>query len=280
MQTITHSFVRNLLPPRPKTSHKGDFGRVLVLAGSTGFSGAAWFCGLAAVRGGAGLVTLGLPESVWGQVASGARECMCFPLPCDEEGRLNEKSFPWIERQLAKADVCVCGPGLGRSPDLQRLIALLMERDTPLVLDADGINNRSGHILNCPLVQTPHEGEFIRMGGDLSQGREAGGLAYIEKYPCVLVLKGHETLVFEPGEPPRKNTTGGPGLAKGGSGDVLAGLIAAMMAQGLSPFDAASAAVYLHGLAGDICEKEIGERGMTASDVLGKLPKALLLTGG
>jgi NAD(P)H-hydrate epimerase len=280
MQTITRDFIQKLLPPRPKTSHKGDFGRVLVLAGSTGCSGAAWFCGMAAVRGGAGLVTLGLPERIWGQVASGARECMCFPLPCDQEGRLNEKSFPWIETRLAKADVCVCGPGLGRSPDLQRLVALLTQGGVPLVLDADGINNKHGHILNCPLVQTPHEGEFIRMGGAIKHGREKGGLAYVEKNPCVLVLKGHETLVFAPGETPRMNTTGGPGLAKGGSGDVLAGLIAAMIAQGLSPFDAASAGVYIHGLAGDMCEREIGERGMTASDVLCALPKALRLTGG
>jgi NAD(P)H-hydrate epimerase len=280
MELITHDFVKSLLPPRPKTAHKGNFGRVLALCGSTGYSGAAWFCGGAAVRGGAGLVTVGLSERIWGVVAAGAPECMCFPLPCDESGRLDEPAFPWIAGQLEKAAVCVCGPGLGRSPALERLITMLQAGKTPLVLDADGINNRTGHILNCPLVLTPHEGEFVRMGGDLSQGREAGGRAYVVQNPCVLVLKGNKTLVFAPGGEARENTTGGPGLAKGGSGDVLAGLTAAFIAQGMTPFDAASAGVYIHGLAGDICEREIGERGMTPGDVLGKLPQALRLTGG
>ncbi|MDR0294293.1 MAG: NAD(P)H-hydrate dehydratase, partial [Oscillospiraceae bacterium] len=199
MEPITRDMVRALLPPRPKTAHKGDFGRVLALAGSIGTSGAAYFCGMAAVRGGAGLVTMGLPERIWEQVASGARECMCFPLPCDGEGRLDARAFPWIEKRLEKADVCVCGPGIGTSRDLSNMITLLTNGQTPLVLDADGINNKSGHILNCPLVLTPHEGEFLRMGGDLSRGRAAGGLAYVERNPCVLVLKGHETLVFAPG---------------------------------------------------------------------------------
>jgi NAD(P)H-hydrate epimerase len=278
MEKITHEWVQTLLPPRPKTAHKGVFGRVLVIAGSTGFSGAAWFCASAAVRGGAGLVTMGLPERIWPVVAPQIPECMCFPLPNDASGRLDERAFPWIEEELAKADVCVCGPGLGRSPALVKLISLLSR--TPLVLDADGINNWDGHILNCPPILTPHEGEFARMGGDASQGRETGGLAFITRCPCTLVLKGHETLVFAPGQETRVNTTGGPGLAKGGSGDVLAGLIASLYAQGLQPFDAAAAGVYIHGLAGDICEREIGGRGMTPSDVLAALPRALRETGG
>jgi NAD(P)H-hydrate epimerase len=195
-------------------------------------------------------------------------------------GRLDDWAFPWIENQLLSADVCVCGPGLGRSTSLERLTTLFMGSGVPLVLDADGINNKSGHILKCPLVLTPHEGEFTRMGGDLSRGRASGGRAYVESNPCVLVLKGHETLVFSPDGAVRQNTTGGPGLAKGGSGDVLAGLIAAFIAQGLTPFDAASAGVYIHGLAGDLCEKEIGERGMTPADTVNALPKALRLTGG
>ncbi len=266
--------------PRPKNAHKGDFGRVLALAGSVGYSGAAVFCASAAVRGGAGLTRLGVPERIWNQVAAQVPECMCFPLPCDAEGRISAEAFPWIREEAEKADVCVCGPGLGRSAGLENLIGMLMSFKTPLVLDADGINNKRGHILNCPLVLTPHEGEFTRMGGDMSTGREAGGRAFAEENPCVLVLKGHETLVFAPGEETRRNTTGGPGLAKGGSGDVLAGLIAALAAQGLSLFDAASAGVYLHGLAGDICEKEMGERGMTAGDLLQTIPKALRQTGG
>jgi NAD(P)H-hydrate epimerase len=269
-----------LLPPRPKSAHKGDFGRVFVLAGSTGYSGAAVFCALAAVRGGAGLTRMGVPERIWNQVAAQTPECMCFPLPCDAEGRINTDAFDWIREEVSKADVCVCGPGLGRGGNLEKLVEMLTALDTPLVLDADGINNRRGHILNCPLVLTPHEGEFARMGGDLSRGREAGGRAYIERNPCVLVLKGHDTLVFAPGEETRQNTTGGAGLAKGGSGDVLAGLIAALIAQGLPPFGAAAAGVYLHGLAGDLCEAEIGERGMSAGDLLHAIPNALRQTGG
>lgn len=280
MEPITGELVKKLLPPRAGDAHKGDFGRVLVISGSVGFSGAAWFCGMAAVRSGAGLVAMGVPERIWDQVASGARECMCYPLPCDEQGRIDKRSFAWIGEQLEKADVCACGPGLGRSADIETLISMLMEHNTPLVLDADGINNKRGHILNCSLVLTPHEGEFVRMGGLLDKGRVAGGRAYIEHNPCVLVLKGRETLIFEQGREIRVNTTGGPGLAKGGSGDVLTGIIAAFIAQGLSPYDAASAGVFIHGLAGDICTREIGERGMTPSDVVIALPRAIKETTG
>ncbi|MDR1693010.1 MAG: NAD(P)H-hydrate dehydratase [Oscillospiraceae bacterium] len=280
MREITRELVSTLLPPRPKTSHKGDFGRVLVLAGSAGYSGAAAFCALAAVRGGAGLTRAGVPEVIWNQVAAQAPECMCFPLPCDREGRLSAGALDWALDNAGRSDVTVCGPGLGRSACLETLVGALTALDKPLILDADGINNLRGHILNCPLVLTPHEGEFARAGGGLGDGREAGGEAFIKKVPCVLVLKGHRTLVFAPGEETRENTTGGPGLSKGGSGDVLAGLIAALTAQGLRPFDAATAGVYLHGLAGDICEEEIGERGMTASDLLLAIPKALRQTGG
>lgn len=274
MTPITPELFRHLFPPRDPRADKRAFGRLLIIAGSTGFSGAAWFAASAAVRCGAGTVTVGVPESIWNQVAPGVREAMCYPLRCDKAGRLSPDAFEWILERRESCDAAVCGPGLGTSETLSELVTLLMSGSKPLVLDADGINSKSGHILKCPLVLTPHEGEFLRAGGELSGGREAGAADFIERYPCTLVLKGHKTLVYSPGCGPLVNTTGNPGMARGGSGDVLAGMIGAFAARGIEPHMAAAAGVWLHGRAGDICAARLGEEAMTPSDMIGALPEA------
>ncbi len=277
---IDKELVKTLLPVRARESHKGDFGRVLVLAGSVGFTGAARLCAMGAVRAGAGLVTVGTPRSCWPIVAAGAPEPMCHPLPEDESGRLSLEAWSWIEPALLRSDVCVIGPGLGRSDDIAQLVGLVLKAGLRVVLDADGINAYDGHILDCPCVLTPHEGEFVRAGGDLSAGRDAGARAFAAKTGGVLVLKGRHTLVASPKGLLRRNTTGNPGLAKGGSGDVLAGMIGALAGQGLTMFDAASAAVWLHGEAADHCARRWGEYAMTPSDLLLSLARVLTAYNG
>ena len=277
MTEITADYARALLPARPAVCGKADFGSLLIIAGSTGFSGAAWFAASAAVRSGVGTVTVGVPESIWNQVAPGVREAMCFPLPCDAEGKLSTAAFDLIFGRLERCTAVLCGPGMGRGPAPAELVRLLCLGKKPLILDADGINNKKGHIINCPLVLTPHEGEFLRLGGNLSNGREAGAAEFVAKYPCTLVLKGHKTIVASPAREMLVNPTGNPGMAKGGSGDVLAGVIGALAAQGLQPHDAAAAGVWVHGMAGDMCAKEKGFTGMIPSDIVDALPGAFKL---
>jgi len=276
MTEIDQAYWDQRVPIRSRTAHKGQFGRLLILAGATGTMGAAWFSGAAAVRAGAGLIQIGLPEPVWNGVASGLYECMCTPLPADRDGRIGRDAFVWVQSRLDWCDVCLCGPGLGQSQDLQSLVLLLLQSGKPLVLDADGLNNMPKNgFPHENLILTPHQGEFIRMGGDGSAGREEAGAAYIRQNPCVLVLKGSDTLVFAPGQAPCVYRGNNPGLAKGGSGDVLAGIIAGLAAQGLPLFDAAAVGVAVHGQAGRICAQTIGEYGMTPTDLIHAIPKVL-----
>ncbi len=280
MIELDREFVRALLPPRKKSSHKGDYGRVLIIAGSAGFTGAARLCALGAVRMGAGLVYVGTPRSCWPIVACGEPEPMVFPLPEDGDGRLSAEAFPYMEDRLSSCDVCVAGPGLGRSDGVSKLVRLIISAGKPLIIDADGINPAIGHINGCTTVLTPHEGEFLRAGGDLSGGREAGATAFADKHGCVLVLKGPGTLIASPDGRLARNTTGNPGLAKGGSGDLLAGMTGALAGQGIPAFEAAAAAAWLHGRAADICAERLGEISMTPSDVARAIPEALLEATG
>lgn len=275
MTTVDRAFVKALLPPRPKNSHKGDFGRVLVIAGSAGFTGAARLCALGAVRMGAGLVFVGTPRSCWPVVASAEPEPMVFPLPEDESGKLSSEALPCILERLDSCDACVAGPGLGRSEAVGEIMRGVISSGKPLVIDADGINAAPGHIYGCTTILTPHEREFLRAGGDLSRGREAGAAAFASMHGCVLVLKGPGTMIASPDGRLMRNTTGNPGLAKGGSGDLLAGMTGALVGQGFPSFEAAAAAVWLHGRAADICAERLGEISMTPSDVARALPEAI-----
>ena len=271
-------FVRDALPQRDPAGHKGDFGKVLCLCGSVGYTGAAVFASRAAVRTGCGLVFLGVPEPVWPVAAVKSDEAMPFPLPA-KEGKFALSAEEAIRQKAASCDAVLLGCGLGRSEETDALSRRLMDLDRPLVLDADGINALAGHIdaldrrRGRVTVLTPHEGEFARIG-DLSGGREASAASFAAAHGAYLILKGHRTVIAAPDGRIAVNPTGNSGMAKGGSGDVLSGMVVSLLAQGMAPFEACCAAVYLHGLAGDIAACDNTERAMTPTDLLERLPRA------
>ena len=280
METITASRVRSILPRRDPAGHKGNFGKLLCVCGSVGYTGAPVFASRAAVRTGAGLVFLAVPEQAWPVVAVKSEEAMPFPLPETAEGRLSLLAEEPIRQRAASCDAVLIGCGLGRGRQTDALVRKLLDIDRPLVLDADGLNALDGcpeqlQRRTAPTVLTPHEGEFLRLGGDLSRGREAAAAAFSRKYGVYLVLKGHRTLVADPEGRLAVNETGNSGMAKGGSGDVLAGMIVSLLGQGCGAFDACCAAVWLHGRAGDRAAADKGERGMTPTDLLEQIPYAM-----
>jgi ADP-dependent NAD(P)H-hydrate dehydratase len=272
-----------VLAPRRRDANKGDFGRVLVVAGSRGMTGAAILCASAALRGGAGLVRVAVAEGLLPLVAVGNPCYMTVGLPQDPHGRLGNEGKAELVRLVSESTVAVLGPGLGRSPDLARLlVAVLKETTTPLVLDADALNNLADHAADLgrragPVVLTPHPGEFGRLVGhsaaEVQADRRAQALAFARQAQVVLVLKGQGTLVTD-GTRLYINGTGNPGMATGGTGDVLGGLIGALLAQHLEPFAAAQLGVHLHGLAGDLAAARLGEVSLIASDLLDSLPLA------
>ena len=352
------------LPQRRPDTHKGDYGRALIIAGSVGYTGAPALAARATTKMGAGLVSVGVPKSIYDILAIKLDEEMPFPLPDDKNGRLTANAASEILRRTKLSDVCLIGPGLGTSDELSELVQSLVRiSTTPLVLDADGLNAIAGNadILSnatCPLILTPHPGEFERLGGNLNNGSiiddgNSGGDSsvsdissispydgnmsgdfdydddygdfydddifddhtydeimigksrmnqgardskprrvksspsdrlraareFASKHGCILVLKGHRTIMALPNGVTYVNTTGGPALAKGGSGDVLAGMIAALIAHKLPIVHVVAAAVYIHGLAGDLCAKEFGEYCVKASDLIDMLPKAIREVG-
>ena len=273
----TEEMVDGLLPKRDPNAHKGDFGRVLIVAGSVGYTGAPVLAANAALRTGAGLIFTGVPEAVYPIVAQKLDEPMVFPLACDGEGRLNTRALPELVRRLENCDACLVGPGLGRSPAILDVVsAVLTHAKCPVILDADGINCLEGHIdtlgqASSPVILTPHDGEFRRLGGDPSPAcRYESAKAMARRWGVTVLLKGHRTLIVSP-EKSFLNTTGNPGMATGGSGDVLAGILLALLGQGLAPTEAAAAAAWLHGSVGDYCAEVWGQRGMTPSDMIANL---------
>jgi NAD(P)H-hydrate epimerase len=278
---VTEDMVRRWLPKGHLETHKGDYGKLLLLCGSTGYTGAAALAAKAALRTGAGLVFLGVPETVYPILASKLDEPVVFPLKGDEQGRFGEGAVPEIGKRLVDMDACLLGPGIGKCPGTEAVLDTVLERaECPVVLDADGINLLEGHIdkldrAKVPLVLTPHEGEFRRLGGDLSKGRIAAAKAMAEKTGAVVVLKGYRTLTAAPDGRVYVNSTGNPGMATGGSGDVLSGILTCLLGQGMEPFQAAAAAVWLHGAAGDVCEMQLGRRSMLPTDMIGALSTIL-----
>ena len=220
MEKITAELVKNVMPHRDPAGHKGNFGKVYCLCGSVGYTGAPVFASRAAVRTGAGLVYLGVPESVWQVVAVKSDEAMPRPLP-EQEGHLDMAAQPLIEKETAQCDAVLMGCGVGRSPSSDELLRELTLRcSKPLILDADGINAWEAHIdmldkRSGVTVLTPHEGEFRRVGGDLSKGREDAARDFSLRHGVYLVLKGHRTLVAAPDGRLMENTTGNSGMAKG-----------------------------------------------------------------
>ena len=271
-----------ILPPRDPDAHKGDFGTALVIGGSRGMSGAAGLAGMAALRGGAGLVRVAVPDACLDAVAAYEPCYTTIPLPCDEAGRIAAAALPCILDQVQKANAVALGPGLGRSPELDKLVGTLYrELELPMVVDADALNALSTQpevFLSPPAgprVLTPHPGEFARLiRKKLDNGaREQAAVDLAAKSGAVILLKGHRTLITD-GWRRALNATGNPGMATGGSGDVLTGLITALLCQHLSPFDAARLAAHLHGLAGDLAAKERGEVSLIARDLIEFLPMA------
>jgi ADP-dependent NAD(P)H-hydrate dehydratase len=273
------------LPPRPRDSHKGRYGTVLVVAGGRGMAGAAALCGAAALRSGAGLVRVATSADVQ-PVVAGFEPCyMTFPLPCDQDGLVEfDRSRPILERLAGPASLVAVGPGLGQSEGIRKLIRFLIaETDRPLVIDADGLNALAGRRellsgLERPVVLTPHPGEFSRLTGlevatvQSDRIQHAAELAR-DSESLVVVLKGAGTVVTD-GRRYYVNSTGNPGMATGGTGDVLTGVIAALLAQRVSAFEAAQMGVFIHGLAGDIARDHHGEVGMIAGDIVDALPDA------
>jgi hydroxyethylthiazole kinase-like uncharacterized protein yjeF len=281
-ELITPNDVRPLFPARQPDAHKGNFGKLLLLCGSIGYTGAAAMAAQAALRAGAGLIYLGVPQSIYPILAAKLDEVMVFPLPDDEAGRLSAQALPKILQHLAGMSACLMGPGLGRSSQVRELVRGVLQENSsvPVVLDADGINALEGHIdvlrgATCPVVLTPHDGEFARIGGNLAGSNRLDAASTLAaELGAVVVLKGHRTIVTD-GKARFVNTTGNPGMAVGGSGDVLAGMMVSFMGQGLPTLDAARAAVCLHGAAGDLCAQEIGEYGMTPTDLIRTIPRLL-----
>ncbi|MBR6811948.1 MAG: NAD(P)H-hydrate dehydratase [Oscillospiraceae bacterium] len=282
MDIITRPLAAKTLPRRKTLSHKGDNGKVMVFAGSKGYTGASYLASNAASRAGAGLVWLGVPESTWAVLASKCVEVMPYGLADTAQGAISCEALPLALEKLSAANVCLIGPGLGRQEstmDFSR--SVIKNAHCPLVIDADGIYSLASHIdilkeTACVSVITPHEGEFARLCPDFKTlGRIEAARRFSVENRCVTVLKGHATLVCSPQGAVRINTTGNPGLAKGGSGDVLAGVIAAMIAQGLESFEAAQLGVWLHGAAGDAAAAKFGMHYMSPADTMAALSDVL-----
>lgn len=281
--TMDESLVGSFLPCRDPAGHKGDFGKVHIVGGSIGYTGAAVLAARAALRTGSGLVSLSVPSSIYGITAVKCDEVMPFPLPCGEGGLLTEEALPLAIQAIEGKDVCLIGPGLGRSEGAEALVCgLLTDLKCTVVVDADGLNVLSAHMDRLDIrkdrltILTPHDGEFFRLGGNLSEGNRLGSaLAFARKYGCILVLKGKGTITALPDGRAFLNTTGNSGMAKGGSGDLLAGMILSLVGQGIQPEKAAATAVWLHGRAGDLAAAEKGEYGMIPSDLLERIPHAI-----
>lgn len=276
---LTHQDVLRLLPNRDPWGHKGSFGRILLLCGSRGFTGAAYLAAMGALRTGAGLTFLGVPESIYAIEAVKLNEPVVFPLP-DREGKLSRDAIPEILEKLPSMDAVLIGCGLGQSEDTLAVTRAVLENACcPVVLDADGINVIAPHkdILrgrSMPTIITPHDGEATRLLGSVGNNREAYAVSFARDLGCIVLLKGHRTVITD-GKQVYINQTGNPGMAVGGSGDVLAGMIVSLLGQGIAPLEAAACGAWLHGAAGDLCAGELGQYAMLPTDMLHALPRLL-----
>jgi NAD(P)H-hydrate epimerase len=272
------------LPPRPVEGHKGTFGRVLVVAGSIGMTGAAALVGRAALRAGAGLVRVATAKSALPIVASIEPSYTTLPLPEDSAGRVSSKAVNAILNAAEENDVVAIGPGMGQSTGLRSIIeALIQQEGLRLLIDGDGLNNLS-HLTGWPkkrkadLVLTPHPGEMKRLWSglfreEMPQDRQQTATQVAQATQAVAILKGAGTVVTD-GRRLYVNTTGNPGMGTAGAGDVLTGITSALMGQGLSSFDATVLGVYVHGLAGDLAAAQLGQVSLIATDIINFLPEA------
>ncbi len=274
-----------LLPPRRPESHKGDFGRVGIVAGSTGLTGAAALCSLGALRVGAGLITLATPASQQPVLAVKLTEAMTMSLPETKAHAMSLAALPSLREFAERSDALAIGPGLSQQPETKQLIRQWLPLlRKPCVLDADALNAVADDVavlkrLAQPVIVTPHPGEMARLvklsAADIQRDRERIAQEFAKMYGVVVVLKGHRTIVANVDGQSSVNETGNPGMASGGMGDVLTGMIAGLLGQQLSLIDAARLAVYLHGLAGDVAAERRGAVGLIASDLLDTIPDAI-----
>ena len=277
---LREPFTLPTLPQRCRVSHKGDYGRLLIIGGSVGYTGAPVLCATAAIRSGAGLVYLGVPREIYELTAGRLLEPMPFPLP-DEDGKISAFALSVILERLKTADVCVIGCGLSRSLDISALVRRLLQeggKKKPLVIDADGLfalGDKEEAIKSAltPPILTPHEGEFLRLGGKLTGDRLSDARNFAQSRNCHLVLKGHRTICAFPDGETYIINAGNPGMAKGGSGDVLAGIIGALLCQ-LPTKAAIITACFIHAHAGDICAERFGEYSMLPTDMIEAIPAA------
>lgn len=279
---ITPFLLQEMLPKRPPDAHKGTFGHLFVLAGSVGFTGAGAMCCEGALRVGTGLVTLGIPASLNDIMEVKLTEAMTYPLPETREQSLSAQALPLIRSKIERCTALAIGPGLSTNPETCRLVrTLLAEVEIPAVIDADALNCLSGSESNFsgkPFVLTPHPGEMARIVGKDTQSIQADRIGWAQKVAreagCVVVLKGARTVIADPKGECFINPTGNAGMASGGVGDILTGMIGGFLAQGVSPLRSALLGVFLHGLCGDLARKEMGEEAMIAGDLPRFLPKA------
>jgi len=280
-----------LLPARQPDAHKGSFGKALLIGGARGMAGAIGLAGMACARGGAGLTTLAVPNSSQPVVAGYEPSCMTVGLPEDEAGRIQLAADSPARVELLiraeQATAVAIGPGLGESPDLEELVAELFRKlPNPLVIDADGLNalaKRPQALKQTagPRILTPHPGEFGRLTkatGVPGHDQLSQAVRFAETFKCIVILKGHRSLITD-GEQSEINPTGNAGMATGGSGDVLTGLVTALLCQGMSPFAAAHLGAHVHGLAGDLAAEKHGLISLIASDIIKMLPKAFMQLG-
>jgi ADP-dependent NAD(P)H-hydrate dehydratase len=273
------------LPPRRPDAHKGDFGRALLIGGSRGMAGAIALAGKSCLRSGAGLVKLAVPECVLETVAGFEPSYMTVSLVCDSAGCLFAQARDQLRPLIDDATCIALGPGLSRSTELTQLVrGLYTSAPKPMVVDADGLNALAAAADGLstpagPRILTPHPGEFARLAktpADKKPTRDeqiTDAKRLAATHGIVILLKGHRTIITD-GSRLAENSTGNPGMATGGTGDVLTGIITALVCQGLAPFDAAVLGAHVHGLAGDLAAAELGQVSLIASDLLRYLPKA------
>ena len=265
---------------RKKNTHKGDYGHVLVVAGSVGMTGASYLCSEAALLSGAGLVTLAIPKSLNPIMERKLTEVMTLPLPETKDQTLSKASYKRLVEFAKKCDSIAIGPGLSQNKETQALIRSLIKNiNIPKVIDADGLNALSGNLdILKDSVITPHSGEMSRLIGRptsfINKNKKTVAKNFASEYNVTIVLKGHRSIVASTKKAIHVNPTGNPGMASGGCGDLLTGIIAAFLANGMDNFKAARLATYIHGLSGDIAAKEKSEISLRATDLLKFLPEA------
>ena len=287
---ITPEEIRPLLKPRAKETHKGTYGHLLLIGGSATKPGAILLAGKAALRTGAGLVTVALPDKAFERFPKNFLELMYEPLPSSSSGTLSRKGWKKLAPSIEGKSAVGVGPGMGVNADTKAIVAQLIKKaEVPLILDADALNclSSSPSLISPPLrgggrgrvILTPHPGEMARLLGistaKVQKDRIGIAQKFSKKHGVVLVLKGHRTVIATPSGEVYINSTGNPGMATAGMGDVLTGIIASLIGQGMSPEKAAIAGVFLHGRAGDHVAKRLGDRGLLATDVIEEIPLAI-----